>query len=178
MPKATWWGLKRAQGALALGLLLTAPATAAQQATAVLKGADGQDAGAVTLSEAPAGVILKLELKGLPPGPHGVRVHEVGKCEGDFASAGGIYNPLGAKHGFFNEDGPMAGDLANVHVGQDGTATAEFLSPFLSLTKDAEESLFDADGAAVVVFEKADDYLTDPDGQAGQRIGCGAIVAK
>lgn len=151
---------------------------AAEQANAALKRADGSDVGAATFLEAPSGLIVKLELKGLPPGPHGVRVHEAGKCDSDFASAGAIYNPLGAKHGFLNDDGPMAGDLPNVYVGQDGTAVAEFLSPFLTLNKAAEDGLFDSDGSALVVFEKADDHVSDPDGAAGQRIACGAIAKK
>ena len=77
------------------------PAWAAgETATAVLKFANGSDAGTIKLTEAPAGVLLKFDLKGLTPGPHALHVHEAGKCEADFSSAGNIYNPLGAKHGF------------------------------------------------------------------------------
>ena len=91
------------------------PAWAAgETATAVLKFANGSDAGTIKLTEAPAGVLLKFDLKGLTPGPHALHVHEAGKCEADFSSAGNIYNPLGAKHGFSNDEGPMAGDLPNV----------------------------------------------------------------
>ncbi|MFN0218369.1 MAG: superoxide dismutase family protein [Hyphomicrobium sp.] len=159
---------------VAIALASGAP-SAAEGARAELKRADGSEVGIATFTETPSGLIAKFELKGLPPGPHGVHVHEVGKCEGDFASAGGIYNPLGAKHGFYNEEGPMAGDLANVYVGQDGTATAEFLSPFLTLNKETEDKLFDADGASLILFEKSDDYLSEPEGGAGQRLACGVI---
>src|SRR6185369_1397215 len=127
-------------------------------ATAVLKFANGSDAGTIKLTEAPAGVLLKFDLKGLTPGPHALHVHEAGKCEADFSSAGNIYNPLGAKHGFSNDEGPMAGDLPNVVAAADGTAAAEVLTTFLNLSKDAEDSLFDADGSSLVIFEKADDY--------------------
>jgi len=35
--------------------------------------------------------------------------------------------------------------------------------------------LLDADGAALVVHEKADDYKSDPAGNSGKRLACGAI---
>ncbi|MGQ0455868.1 MAG: superoxide dismutase family protein [Hyphomicrobium sp.] len=175
MPRRGRWLAAALAAVVAMGAV---HGHAAEQASAALKRADGSDVGVATFMEAPSGLMVKLELKGLPPGPHGVRVHEIGKCEGDFASVGAIYNPLGAKHGFYNEEGPMAGDLPNIYVGQDGIATAEFLSPFLTLNKAAEDGLFDADGAALVVFEKADDHLSDPDGGAGQKIACGAIAIR
>ena len=149
-----------------------------ETATAVLKLADGKEAGTVSLTEGAAGVLLKFDLKGLPPGAHAVHVHETGKCDGDLTSAGAIYNPLGAKHGFMHDEGPMAGDLPNIYAGSDGSVVAEVLSPFLTLSTEAEDSLFDADGAAIVVQEKADDYKSDPDGGAGSRLACGAILIK
>jgi len=155
------------------------PAWAAgETATAVLKFANGSDAGTIKLTEAPAGVLLKFDLKGLTPGPHALHVHEAGKCEADFSSAGNIYNPLGAKHGFSNDEGPMAGDLPNVVAAADGTAAAEVLTTFLNLSKDAEDSLFDADGSSLVIFEKADDYQSEPEGGAGLRIACGVLKAE
>ncbi len=149
-----------------------------ETAVATLKLADGKELGQVSFTEAPAGVLIKLELTGVPPGAHGLRIHEVGACEGDFSSAGAIYNPLGAQHGFFNDEGPMAGDLPNVYAAADGTLMAEILSATLSLSKDAEDGIFDADGTALVLTTAPDDYLTDPDGNAGARIACGKIEPK
>lgn len=170
------WGF--AASAL-VSVVSPAPAFAVgETATALVKLANGTDAGMVTLTEGTAGILLKYELKGLPPGAHAVHVHENGKCEGDFTSAGGIYNPLGAKHGFLHDEGPMAGDLPNIFANADGTAVAEVLSPFLTLSKEAEESLFDADGAAIIIQEKADNYEAEPDGGAGARIACGTILIK
>ena len=151
---------------------------AGETATAVMKLADGKDAGLITLTEATSGVLIKFDLKGLPPGKHGLQVHETGKCEADFVSAGGIYNPLGAKHGFLDDEGPMAGDLPNIYAAADGTAVGEVLSPFLTLSKEAEETLFDNDKTAILVFAKGDNYTTDPDGEVGPRIACGVVVAK
>jgi Cu-Zn family superoxide dismutase len=159
-------------------VLQTAPALAVgETAAAKIKLANGSDAGTITMMEATAGVIIKFDLSGLPPGPHAIHVHESNVCEGDFVSAGNIYNPLGAKHGFLHDEGPMSGDLPNIHVSADGKAVAEVLSPFLTLSKDAEETLFDSDGSSFVIFELADDYESEPEGGVGTRIACGAISA-
>ncbi len=146
-----------------------------EKAQAELKGVDGREVGTIKMIETTAGVLLRIKLKGLTPGPHGLHVHESGKCEGDFKSAGAIYNPLGAKHGYLNDEGPMVGDLPNIFVGPSGEVEVELVSPFVSLNREAEETIFDADGTAFVVFEKADDYISEGDGNAGARIACGLI---
>jgi superoxide dismutase, Cu-Zn family len=145
------------------------------KAIADLKTADGRDAGSIKMVETTAGVLLRIKVKGLTPGAHALHIHETGKCEGDFSSAGNIYNPLGAKHGYLNDEGPMVGDLPNIFVGPTGEAEVELLSPFVTLNREAEETIFDADGTAFVIFDKADDYVSDPDGNGGQRVACGVI---
>lgn len=169
----------------ALGLAVTACLMAApvapayaigEKAHADIKSRDGKDLGTVSIIETTSGVLLKIRLKGLPPGAHGMHLHESKKCDGDFASAGAIYNPLGAKHGFLNDEGPMAGDLPNVFANSQGEVEVDVLSPFVTLNKEAEESVFDTDGTSVVVFEKADDYVSEPDGNAGLRIACGSLL--
>ncbi len=166
--------------ALALGLAAMAVAVPArgEPAVATIKLVDGSDAGTATLTQSSAGVLLKLELKGLKPGAHAIHVHETGKCEGDFATAGGIFNPLGAEHGLLNENGPMAGDLPNVYAAPDGTVVAELLSPFLTLSKDIEDKLLDDDGASIVVFDGPDDHLISPDDAGTPRVACGVIAPK
>jgi Cu-Zn family superoxide dismutase len=157
--------------------------TASQPAHAVGENAyadirlrDGKEIGRVKLVETTAGVLVRIKLKGLPPGPHGFHIHENGKCEGDFESAGGILNPLGAKHGYLNDEGPMVGDLPNLIVPATGEVEVEFLSPFATLSKDAEDTLLDGNGASLVIFEKGDDYISDPHGNAGARLACGTIA--
>lgn len=163
---------------LAVALLATngLPAAAGSvQGKAELKDTSGKSVGTVDILETPAGALFKIKASGLPPGPHAIHVHEAGVCEGDFASAGGIYNPVGAEHGFLHENGPMAGDLPNLYVPDSGSIEADMLNTFIVLSKDAEETIFSDDGASIVVFEKGDDYQTDPDGDAGSRIACGVI---
>jgi superoxide dismutase, Cu-Zn family len=148
-----------------------------EKAQAEMKSRDGRDLGRVKLTETTSGVLLRVRLTGLPAGKHGFHIHEHGKCEGDFASAGAIFNPLGAKHGYLNDEGPMVGDLPNLIVPANGEIEIDFVSPFATLSKDAEDTLIDSNGASLVIFEKADDYTADPEGNAGMRIACGVIIA-
>ncbi len=172
-----WW-LSLVPGALVVAGWLGSPSAAAvgDKTQVDVKDRSGKSLGSITLLETTAGTLLKVKIGGLPRGPHGFQIHEMGKCEGDFISAGAIYNPLGAKHGYLSEEGPMVGDLPNLIAGANGEVEAELLSPFVTLSKDAEESLFDADGSAILIYERADDYLTDPDGNAGAPIACGVIA--
>jgi Cu-Zn family superoxide dismutase len=147
-----------------------------EKAIADIKDKSGAAVGRAEFIEVSGGVLVKLDLEGLPPGPHAVRIHDAGKCEGDFASAGEIYNPEGAKHGYLHDEGPMPGDFPNIHAGARGEVRAELLNHLVSLGKDAEVPLLDGDGAAIVVTASGSDYFSEPDGNAGPRIACGVIT--
>ncbi|WP_082420501.1 superoxide dismutase family protein [Paenibacillus sp. A3] len=122
------------------------------------------------------GVRIELEAASLPPGPHGFHVHETGKCEApDFVSAGAHFNPEGRKHGLNNPEGPHTGDLPNLEADQQGKVKADFVAKQLTLEAGKPNSLRKSGGTAFVIHEKADDFRTDPAGNAGGRIGCGAI---
>lgn len=145
----------------------------AQDAVATVNDADDDPIGTVTFQQTPHGVIISAELQNLEPGAHGFHIHEVGDCSGDFSAAGGHYAPGGNAHGFMSEDGYHAGDLPNIHVAQDGTATADFFTTQISLEEGAEATLFDDDGSAIMVHTRPDDYQ-DVD-SAGGRVACGVI---
>ena len=152
----------------------TLPAQA-QTAKASLQTADGKDAGSVTLTQTPSGVLLALSVKGLPPGEHAFHVHAVGKCETPFTTAGGHFNPGNKKHGMMAADGAHAGDMPNLHIPASGDLTVEVLNAAITLEKGKPNSLFDADGSAVIIHAGKDDYKTDPTGEAGGRIACGVV---
>jgi superoxide dismutase, Cu-Zn family len=146
-----------------------------QSANAVLMDPDGKEIGNVAISEVAQGVRISAEADNLPPGVHGFHIHETGQCEPpEFESAGGHYNPAGKQHGWDNPGGPHAGDFPNVHVQDDGKLAVEYFTDAVTLGE-SETTLFDEDGSAVVVHEGADDYQSDPTGDAGARIACGVV---
>jgi Cu-Zn family superoxide dismutase len=153
---------------------LALPASSAELANAQLRDSSGKAVGDADLTQTPAGVLIKLQLKGMKPGEHAFHIHAVGKCEPPFTSAGGHFNPEHHKHGMMAGPG-HAGDMPNLHVPQSGDLSVEVLNAAVTLDKGKPNSLFDADGSALVVHATADDYRSDPAGNAGDRIACGVI---
>jgi Cu-Zn family superoxide dismutase len=72
--------------------------------------------------------------------------------------------------------GPHGGDMPNQHVGADGMLDVQVLNTGVTLAK-GPKSLLDADGSALVIHAKPDDYKTQPSGDAGDRIACAVIKA-
>ena len=142
-------------------------------ATASVLDRSGKRVGLVTLTATAGGTVVNGEFTGLPAGVHGFHVHAVGKCEPPFDSAGAHWNPTSAQHGIAVGAG-HAGDLPNLFVGETGRTHVEVFAPGLAIGEGAN-SLFDADGAALVVHAERDDYKTDPTGNSGDRIACGVI---
>ena len=115
------------------------------------------------------GLRLTILVHDLPPGVHGMHLHEVGLCDPPaFAGAGAHFNPAGRKHGHQNPQGPHAGDLGNLTVNADGKGRAEAL--IAKRTMGPTPS-----GLAIVIHAKPDDEKTDPSGDSGDRIACGVI---
>jgi superoxide dismutase, Cu-Zn family len=157
---------------------ITQPATANNTASAELRDGSGKPIGTATFTQVSGGVRVILEAKGLPPGSHGVHIHEVGTCDGpQFTSAGGHFNPDKKQHGVLNPQGVHAGDLPNLTIGGDGNGRLETATERITLGA-GTTSVFDADGSALVVHAAADDFKTDPTGNSGARIACGVIVKK
>jgi Cu-Zn family superoxide dismutase len=157
-------------GAL-LALPMAADATpAVGVASATLHDAGGERVGWAFFTETPGrGVQVIVVARGMTPGLHGLHVHTIGSCVAPtFASAGGHFNPLGVPHG------SHAGDLPDLTVNQGGVGVMVGSAAFTLLP--GPLSLFDGDGAALVVHANADDHVTDPSGNSGARIACGVIT--
>lgn len=169
-----------AAGAL---LLATSATTFAQQPPMVGAGGQvqlwsttGASVGSATLMNESGGTRLKVTVNGLPPGQHGIHVHETGRCDlPDFMTAGGHFNPTARQHGLKNPQGAHAGDMPNMTVGADGTGTFDALLKDISVTGGTGD-VFKQGGTALVIHANADDEMTDPSGNSGGRIACGVIA--
>jgi superoxide dismutase, Cu-Zn family len=130
--------------------------------------------GQAQLVDQPGGMKLYLTLDKRPDslaGQVGVHIHSVGKCEmPDFASAGPHWNPAMKQHGLKNLMGHHAGDMTNINIlfGANSNEVRDIGGMGIG-------QLLDADGASIVIHEKADDYVTDPSGNSGKRIICGVF---
>jgi Cu-Zn family superoxide dismutase len=164
---------------IAAGLVAIAALPAAaqgqerQEATATFIGQDGKEAGRATLTGTSAGVLIDVEVSGLPAGQWvAFHVHETGTCDaaGGHKSAGGHFNPGGAEHGYLSENGPHAGDMPNQWVDADGTLRAQVFNAMVTL--DGEQAIR---GKALMIHGGKDDYSSQPTGDAGDRRACAVI---
>ena len=119
-------------------------------------------------------ITLTIEIQGASPGLHAVHIHANGDCSApDGTSAGGHWNPTDVAHGKWGEGEFHLGDIGNITVRDDGIGS-------ITLTTDLWEigtgSDVDVVGKGIIVHADADDFVSQPSGAAGARIGCGVIV--
>lgn len=149
---------------------------AATTALAALAPAEGQSVtGTLTLTQEAGGVLITGTVGNLQPNSqHGFHVHENGDCSApDFSSAGSHFNPSGAEHGNpANAGGHHLGDMTNLEADDTGTAQVRVVISGATLRDGGPNDLV---GRAVVVHAQPDDYTSQPAGNAGGRIACGAI---
>ena len=136
---------------------------------------DGKVEGTLTFAKGTPSVRVTGRITGLPAGTHGFHIHEFGDCSAaDFSSAGGHYNPTGHQHAGPAEARRHIGDMGNIEAGSDGVASVDYTDPRLRF-----EGAHGILGRGVIVHANADDFKTQPTGNAGGRVACGVIgVAK
>lgn len=168
--------------ALSAGLLTACaiamgpPRTTGEALAVALFDADGRAVGNVTLNADSAGMDLVFDVYRLTPGPHGVHIHETGRCERpDFLSAGGHLDDGAHHHGRLNPAGWHLGDLPNLMVGPDGTARTTLRLGARTRSFSLRNILY-SDDATIIIHAGPDDGQTDPSGNSGARIACGIIA--
>ncbi len=119
-------------------------------------------------------VNFRLDVENFPTGDLAVHIHENGDCgASDYSSAGGHWNPTGANHGKRGVPPFHMGDIANITVGQDGRGTLDMVIDGWAIGgADAEKNILNK---AIIVHSGADDFTSQPSGNAGTRIACGVI---
>ena len=130
--------------------------------------------GTLTLVPMGDGVHITGEVGGLKPGDtRGFHIHEKGDCSAaDASTAGGHFNPAAQAHGRSGQGAHHAGDTDNIVANAKGVARIDAHVTGVTLGGGAAN---DISGRAVIVHAAADDYTTQPTGNAGARVACGVI---
>lgn len=141
-----------------------------------LRDASGRERARGMLNAEVDALAVRVEANGLAAGTYAAHIHTTGRCDGpDFTSAGPHWNPTDAAHGRENPQGAHLGDLPNLVVGAGGDGSVSYRVNGAGLTS-GQYPVADADGAALIVHAQADDYRTDPSGNAGGRLACAVIA--
>ncbi len=120
-------------------------------------------------------VTFTAKISGLEPGVHAIHIHEKADCSAaDATSAGGHWNPTFKKHGKWGDKEYHKGDIGNFPADVDGNgiitmSTTEWCIGCDDKTKDIL-------GKGLIVHAKADDYVTQPTGDAGGRVACAGLI--
>ncbi|MBB1087280.1 superoxide dismutase family protein [Lysobacter sp. SG-8] len=152
-----------------------APVSTAQAGEVILTAASASlVSGRLNLRPGADGVYLGGEIGGLTPGGlHAIHIHETGDCSAvDASSAGGHFNPAGNPHGRVGQGPHHGGDMDNINANGEGVAQVNVHAEGVTLGGGAFN---DVDGRAVIVHAAADDYTSQPSGNAGKRVACGVI---
>jgi Cu-Zn family superoxide dismutase len=144
-------------------------ATATMAGTAKFKNVKGT----VEFKETDDGIEVTANIEGLKKGVHGFHIHEKGDCSApDAKSAGGHFNPSNHKHGAPDAAEHHEGDLGNITADKDGKGTATITIKGVTLA-DGDTSIV---GKGFIIHAKADNFKTQPTGDAGDRVACGVIT--
>ncbi len=118
-------------------------------------------------------ITLVVSVANVSPGEHGVHIHAIGDCSAaDGTSAGGHWNPTGVAHGKWGEGEFHLGDIGNLTADEQGMGKIELTTNLWEMNTGSD---IDVIGKAIIVHARADDFVSQPSGNAGPRIGCGVI---
>ncbi|MDO5607556.1 MAG: superoxide dismutase family protein [Capnocytophaga sp.] len=132
--------------------------------------------GTAEFTEKDGKVTLVVHVHGLTPGEHAIHLHEKADCSSDDGtSTGGHWNPTFEPHGKWGAaEGFHRGDIGNLVADENGHAQLEFSTDLWCIGCDDDTK--NIIGKAVIIHTSADDFVTQPTGNAGGRISCGGII--
>ena len=131
--------------------------------------------GTATFVEKNGKVTFTAKIAGLQPGVHAIHIHEKSDCSAaDGSSAGGHWNPTFKKHGKWGEAEHHKGDIGNFTADEKGNGTITFTTDEWAIG--GEDATKDILGKGLIVHQGADDFVTQPTGNAGGRVACTAII--
>ncbi|WP_434037452.1 superoxide dismutase family protein [Formosa sp. 4Alg 33] len=137
---------------------------------------DSKVSGNIVFTQVDDTVKMLGELEGLKPNTeHAIHLHETADCSAhDAKSSGGHWNPTDSKHGKWGDaEGYHRGDIGNFTTDENGNATVTFETDQWCLN--CEDETKTIVGRGIIIHEGTDDFTTQPTGDAGKRIACGAI---
>ncbi len=158
-------------------LLTSLSANCYADAIAVLQAKSGSKvAGQLLIQAEDDHLLVSGNISGLQANQkHAIHIHEFGDCTAaDGSSAGKHFNPHNKLHGHPQSDERHLGDLPNIQADENGLATVEFTIDSAKLDN-SEYGIIDR---ALIIHQQADDYRSQPAGNAGTRIACAVIQAK
>lgn len=130
--------------------------------------------GTATFTQNGDQITVLIDIQNASAGSHGVHIHENGDCSSpDGKSAGGHWNPTDVAHGKWGVGEFHLGDLGNITVGEDGTGGFELTTDLWEIGTGSD---IDVVGKGIIVHADADDFTSQPSGNAGARVGCGVIM--
>ncbi len=130
--------------------------------------------GVATFTQFDDTVALSIDIGGVAPGVYAVHIHENGDCSSpDGQSAGGHWNPTQVAHGRWGVGEFHLGDIGNITIGKYGAGMIELETDLWEIGTGSDR---DVVGKAIILHAGADDFTSQPSGDAGARIGCGVIL--
>ena len=145
-----------------------------QRASAQLQPTKGSKvSGTATFQQSGSKVRVIADVSGLAPGrEHGFHVHDAGDCSsGDGMSAKGHFNPYMRPHAHYSSGERHAGDMPALKADDSGRARLDHELDIVTVAPGPASIV----GRGLIVHADADDYKTQPTGNAGARLACAVI---
>jgi Cu-Zn family superoxide dismutase len=126
--------------------------------------------------DAEAGNKVKMNLHLSIPSKAGksvaVHLHANSDCGDMGKAAGGHWNPTNGQHGKWGGNSFHSGDIGNVKLDMKGNGNLDLETDLWSIGGDSSTNILNK---TIIVHGGEDDFVSQPSGNSGERIGCGVI---